>query len=38
MQLRPYRDLDQDQLIDLWRTCNLIAPVNDPFRGIERKS
>ena len=38
MQIRPYQDRDQEQLIDLWRTCNLIAPVNDPVRDIERKS
>ncbi|MDA7881689.1 GNAT family acetyltransferase [Akkermansiaceae bacterium] len=37
MQLRSYEDRDQNQLIDLWRTCNLIAPVNDPFRDIEQK-
>jgi len=37
MKLRPYQDQDQGQLIDLWRTCNLIAPVNDPSRDIQRK-
>ncbi len=35
--IRPYRAEDEAAVIELWRTCNLLMPHNDPHRDIERK-
>jgi ribosomal protein S18 acetylase RimI-like enzyme len=35
--IRPYREEDRTQVIDLWVECDLIVPHNDPRRDIERK-
>lgn len=36
MTIRPYRAEDRAALVALWRDADLIRPVNDPDRDIER--
>jgi ribosomal protein S18 acetylase RimI-like enzyme len=35
--IRPYRNEDEQAVIDLWFACRLVVPVNNPKRDIERK-
>ena len=35
--IRPYRNSDESEVIDLWINCELVIPVNNPKRDIERK-
>ncbi len=37
MRIRPYVYSDRDEVINLWRSCELIKPWNDPTKDIERK-
>ncbi len=37
MKIRAYVVDDQQEIIDLWRSCDLIKPWNDPIKDIERK-
>ena len=37
MNIRPYTKKDQSAVIELWNSCDLIRPWNDPIRDIERK-
>ena len=37
LQVRPYREADQDAVVELWRACGLVAPQNDPVKDIRRK-
>ena len=37
MLVRPYCEADEAAVIDLWRRCGLVRPVNDPRRDIARK-
>ena len=37
MLVRPFRWEDEIQVIELWRRCELVRPVNDPGRDIARK-
>ena len=37
MQIRPFKESDEDAVIDLWDRCGLIRPGNDPHRDIARK-
>lgn len=37
MQIRPFQISDESALVDLWRTCELVRPVNDPAKDIRRK-
>ena len=37
LQIRPYRESDQDAVVELWRECGLVAPQNDPVKDIRRK-
>ena len=34
---RQYNEKDRKQVIDLWKTCNLIRPWNDPNKDFDRK-
>ena len=34
---RPFEEEDREALIDLWATCDLLRPWNDPRRDIDRK-
>ena len=35
--IRPYREADEDAVVELWRECGLVAPWNDPKKDIRRK-
>ena len=37
MEVRPYRESDQDAVVALWRECGLVRPWNDPAKDIRRK-
>ena len=37
MEIRPYRESDQDVVVALWRECGLVKPWNDPVKDIHRK-
>ncbi|MCY4450608.1 MAG: GNAT family acetyltransferase [Immundisolibacterales bacterium] len=34
-RIRAIRDGDEDEVIELWRACDLVRPWNDPRRDIE---
>jgi ribosomal protein S18 acetylase RimI-like enzyme len=35
--IRPYRPADEEAVVRLWIACNLVIPLNNPRRDIERK-
>ncbi len=35
--IRSYRESDKNDVIQLWKECELVVPWNDPQRDIERK-
>ena len=37
MQIRPFQAHDTENVIALWRDCDLTRPWNDPARDIQRK-
>ena len=37
MQIRPYENRDEEQVVALWKSCGLTRPWNDPHRDIARK-
>ena len=37
MEIRPFRESDQDAVVALWRECGLVRPWNDPVKDIRRK-
>ncbi len=37
MQIRPFEPRDEEQVIALWKECNLVVPWNDPQKDIQRK-
>jgi ribosomal protein S18 acetylase RimI-like enzyme len=37
MKIRLYAPSDRKALIDLWQSCGLVNPKNDPAKDIERK-
>jgi len=37
MMIRVYEVADEDRVVELWRTCGLIVPWNDPKQEILRK-
>ncbi|MBT2299139.1 GNAT family acetyltransferase [Variovorax paradoxus] len=37
MKIRPFRPADEDSVVELWHTCGLTRPWNDPHRDIQRK-
>ena len=37
MEIRPYRESDQDAVVALWHECGLVKPWNDPVKDIHRK-
>ena len=34
---RQYNERDREQVIELWKTCNLTRPWNDPNKDLDRK-
>ena len=37
LEIRAYKESDQDAVVDLWRACGLVVPWNDPVKDIHRK-
>ena len=37
MEIRPYRESDQEGVVELWRECGLVVAWNDPASDIRRK-
>jgi ribosomal protein S18 acetylase RimI-like enzyme len=37
MDIRAFEVKYTDEVIELWRECNLVVPQNDPIKDIERK-
>ena len=37
MQIRQFELQDEEQVISLWKECNLVVPWNDPKKDIQRK-
>ncbi|HEY0823685.1 MAG TPA: GNAT family acetyltransferase [Ramlibacter sp.] len=37
MQIRPFREQDEQQVVALWQACGLTRPWNDPHKDIARK-
>ena len=37
LQIRTYRESDEDAVVALWRECRLVRPWNDPVKDIHRK-
>lgn len=37
MEIRPYEQGDEMQVVQLWTDCGLIVPWNNPHRDIQRK-
>ena len=37
LEIRTYRESDQDAVVGLWRECGLVVPQNDPRKDICRK-
>ena len=37
MEIRPFRESDQDAVVALWRECGLVRRWNDPVQDIRRK-
>ena len=36
--IRQYNEKDREQIIELWKTCNLTRPWNDPNKDLDRKN
>ena len=36
--IRQYNERDREQVIELWKTCNLTRPWNDPNKDLDRKT
>ncbi len=37
LEVRPYREADEDAVVALWRAGGLVVPWNDPVKDIHRK-
>ena len=37
MEIRPYREADEDTVVRLWTDCDLVRPWNDARKDIRRK-
>ena len=37
LTIRPFRDSDQEAIVTLWETCQLVVPQNDPIADIRTK-
>ncbi len=37
LEIRAYRESDQDAVVRLWKECGLVMPWNDPKKDIYRK-
>lgn len=37
LNIRPYREGDEPGVVQLWKSCGLVVPMNDPHQDIARK-
>lgn len=37
LEIRPYKEVDEAQVIQIWSDCGLVFPWNDPKTDIKRK-
>ncbi len=37
LEVRAFEAADEADVVELWRTCNLVVPWNDPAKDIQRK-
>jgi len=37
LEVRAFRETDEEEVVALWRRCGLIRPTNDPRKDIARK-
>ena len=37
LEIRPYKKVDENQVIQVWSDCGLVVPWNDPKMDIRRK-
>lgn len=37
LEIRPYKDQDEEAVVQLWIDCSLVVPWNNPRRDIQRK-
>ena len=37
LEIRSYKESDQEAVVNLWRECGLVTPWNDPVKDIGRK-
>jgi ribosomal protein S18 acetylase RimI-like enzyme len=37
MEIRPFRDADEDAVVALWSRCGLVRPWNHPHKDVDRK-
>ncbi len=37
MEIRPYQESDESDVVALWKACDLVKPWNDPRKDIQRK-
>ena len=37
MEIREFKIQDEEEVISLWKECNLVVPWNDPKKDIQRK-
>ena len=35
--IRPFKEVDEEALVNLWKICKLTVPWNDPYKDIARK-
>ena len=35
--IRPFKEVDEEALVSLWKICKLTVPWNDPYKDIARK-
>ena len=35
--IRPFKEVDEEALVTLWKICKLTVPWNDPYKDIARK-
>ena len=38
LEITMYKPEFQDQVVDLWKKCNLVTPQNDPVEDIKKKT
>jgi ribosomal protein S18 acetylase RimI-like enzyme len=37
LRIRPFESDDEEAVVELWKSCGLVRPSNDPYQDIRRK-